>query len=371
LKLRKSVAPHTIGIDHLLTGWGEKIMLSRAQRLLALFFCITLGSCGNIRTGDWLWWPGFDTVTAAYTYQIPVHDMALEVQCEIYDFLKEESEKLGTGKPKHPLLDPMKGAGVSLALQTDLSGSVQYVGINLSKLGFSSLSELVTQTSKTPSLQAKASGKATTSAQVDFAVAQTQTLRKENQAKCEQRRQDPLTSLKYEYLKLWLSDWLSKYSLYQKNVVEGKPGEAGEPFVCAGKVTLKSQFLIGVDVSAGVNAFMTPPIILPISGVNVDGNPDYTHSIQITLALQDPGKDAQYPTIGPEDSAAVPKQTKLASTPPQAASLPNDIDKLKDIVIAAQSAQIDAQKKALEAQAKASNKTYCELVQQPTPKIGN
>jgi hypothetical protein len=170
-------------------------------------FCTTLGGCGNFRTGDWLWWPGFDTVTAAYTYQIPVHDVALEVQCELYEFLEWEAKEHNV-TPN--LFNPGKGAGVSLLLQTDLSGSVQYVGIDLTKLGFPSLAALVTQTNKVPSLQAKALGKSTVSAQVDFAVAQTKN--PSFRANCGQRQKE---LLKYEYLRLWLKEWLSQYKSYQ------------------------------------------------------------------------------------------------------------------------------------------------------------
>jgi hypothetical protein len=250
-------------------------MLSRIQcAVIALFFCTTLASCsGDYRTGDWLWWPGFNKITAGYTYQIPVHDVAFEVQCEIYKFLEEEPDK------DHPLLAKNKGAGVSLQLQTDLSGSVQYVGINLDKLGLNSLGELVTQTNKNPSLQAKGSGKATVSAQVDFAVAQQE--KKGFLANCN-KWLAPDNAFKHAYLQLWLDEWLSRYKPYQAWFYND------EEFICGQKITLKSQFLIGVDVSAGVNAFMTPPIILPISGFNVDANPDFTHSIQVTFALADP-----------------------------------------------------------------------------------
>jgi hypothetical protein len=252
-----------------------KAMPSRIQRaLLALCFCTGLAGCsGDYRTGDWLWWPGFNPITAGYTYQIPVHDVAFEVQCEIYKFLNEEPDKA------RPLLAKDKGAGVSLNLQTDLSGSVQYVGVNLEKLGLNSLAELVTQTNKTPSLQAKASGKATVSAQVDFTVQQTKN--PNFLAKCD-KWLAPENAFKHAYLQLWLDDWLFKYKPYQAWFYND------ENFICGQKVTLKSQFLIGVDVSAGVNSFMAPPIILPISGFNVDANPDFTHYVQITLGLSDP-----------------------------------------------------------------------------------
>jgi hypothetical protein len=84
------------------------------------------------------------------------------------------------------------------------------------------------------------------------------------------------------YLELWLDDWLVGYKKYREEHLDEV-----EPFVCGTKVTLKSMFKVLYDVSAGVNAFVAPPIILPISGFNVDASPDYSHSIAISFALQD------------------------------------------------------------------------------------
>jgi hypothetical protein len=88
------------------------------------------------------------------------------------------------------------------------------------------------------------------------------------------------------YLELWLDEWLSRYKSYREESLQSL--RKGEPFVCGTKVTLKSMFKVLYDVSAGVNAFAAPPIILPISGFNVDASPDYSHSIAISFALQDP-----------------------------------------------------------------------------------
>jgi hypothetical protein len=252
----------------------------------------------------------------------------LEVQCEIYRFVDNENGPNQIARKGHELLDPSKGAGVVLILQTDLSGYVQYTGVNLSKLGFPSLAELVTTTTnKVPSLQAKANGQTTVSAEVDFTVAQSRTAPAKETAppnialkQSDYNKSTIYENVKFEsvdknhpngkfhaklvgasqqspfpqadclnapfyraYLELWLDDWLSRYKPYRE-----KSLEEGEPFVCGTKVTLKSMFKVLFDVSAGVNAFAAPPIILPISGFNVDASPDYSHSIAITFALQDP-----------------------------------------------------------------------------------
>jgi hypothetical protein len=308
---------------------GVKPMLSRVQcALLALCLCASLVGCAEgDHVGDWLWWPSLTPITSAYIDQVPVHDVALEVQCEIYQFLGDK-ENAG-------LLDPNKGAGVVLTLQTDLSGSVQYTGIDLSKLGFPSLAELVAASNKLPTLQAKGTGSTTVSAEVDFTVAQSKAVPRD----WNKKSQDPQMIIKVSdesgpwenakfsapspkksdlaatpipppqaskanfqtadcsshnrpwyawYLKLSLDDWLKRYSSYAQSDLRN------EPFVCGTKVTLKSSFKILMDVSAGVNAFMTPPIILPISGFNVDASPDYTHSIAVTFALKDNANNGAY-----------------------------------------------------------------------------
>jgi hypothetical protein len=92
------------------------------------------------------------------------------------------------------------------------------------------------------------------------------------------------------YLKLSLDEWLKKYAAYkQSNLTH-------EPFVCGTKITLKSSFKLLFDVSAGVNAFMAPPIILPISGFSVDASPDYMHSIAVTFQLKDSDSNSKYCT---------------------------------------------------------------------------
>jgi hypothetical protein len=354
--------------------WGKQAVLSRLQRALVLLCCFTQVGCGGVG-GDFLWWPSFHYYPTAYTNTIPVHDVALEVQCEIYRFLDSEKGKSDDDK----LLDPTKGAGVALMLQTDLTGSVQYVGVDLSKLGFSSLAELVTATNKVPSLQAKATGTSTVSAEVDFTVAQFEptpnelapstappstakgknppamlvrkpdiseafnpnsTITYENakfnpvdpdhptgefwanqvkpakptakplppfpKANCQQKSAGGDRPFYQPYLELWLDDWLTRYEQYREKSIDTVP------FVCSTKVTLKSMFKVVVDASAGVNAFMAPPIILPISGFNVDASPDYIHSIAISLALQEPkstrvgkGHQAYCNALGPGTQPAV------------------------------------------------------------------
>jgi hypothetical protein len=296
------------------------------KALFALLGCVSLGGCA----GDFLWWPGFNPISTAYVDAIPVRDVAFEVQCEIYRFIDNEN----ANKTGPALLDPAKGAGVTLILQTDLSGSVQYTGVDLSKVGFTSLGSVVAASNKIPSLQAKGTGKATVSAEVDFVLAQSKTGPKDVGAKAPANmliktsdlkaryqnasfspvpgqpgvfkpesatNQAPSTNyfpsancanqnpVKHAFLELWLDDWLARYKSSETAYART------DPYVCNTKVTLKSQFQVVIDVSAGVNPIGQLPIILPISGFNVDASPDFSHSLQISFSLKDPDpKHAAY-----------------------------------------------------------------------------
>jgi hypothetical protein len=274
-----------------------------------------------------LWWPGFNPVTGSYVANIPVHSVATEVQCEMYAFLDKEAKN---PSPKGPLLDESRGATVTLKLTTDLSGSVAYVGINLAKLGVPSLSSLVAVTNKIPTLQAKGNVKSTLAAEIDFVVAQSKKapiskpaessvfLPKEEvdyitrnsikfvNATFEQEknstlfavqpntagtpshprfypatecyRRDLVSVANHSFFYLFLDDWLVNFKRSEQKYPK---------FVCNSKLTLTTAFTVGLDVSAGVNAFLTPPLILPISGLNIDANPDYVHQLTVSFALKD------------------------------------------------------------------------------------
>jgi hypothetical protein len=298
---------------------GDEAMRIKAT-LAALFCYFSLSGCG----ADLLWWPGFNPIGASYVNTIPVQSIATEVQCEIFDFIQNENPK--PGKEPSSLLDPTKGATVSLTLQTDLTGSVQYVGVNLAKIGFADLATVITATNAVPTLQAKGTGHSTLSAEVDFVVAQSNqqqivaskppasTLIKQSDMKTPYQMASfeqiagtnppvfnpvpqpvakpippyfPTANCKNRnlvaraYLQLWLKEWLDKFK---------KSEETNLDFVCNTKVTLHSTFQIAVDVSAGVNPLLVSPIILPVSGINLDANPAYQHSLQISFALKDPNE---------------------------------------------------------------------------------
>jgi hypothetical protein len=116
----------------------------------------------------------------------------------------------------------------------------------------------------------------------------------------------PETFLKYQWFKLWLDDALRRYTcrIYKADSPFLEPTciphtddpfwySAGNPkhlpfyqLVCQPKLTISTQFQLLFDASAGANILNVSPIILPISGLNIDGSPDYTHFLQVAFTLK-------------------------------------------------------------------------------------
>jgi hypothetical protein len=51
------------------------------------------------------------------------------------------------------------------------------------------------------------------------------------------------------------------------------------------KITLSTQVVFVLDVSAGVNPLLAPTFVLPVSGETFDYNPSVTQNLNIVLAL--------------------------------------------------------------------------------------
>jgi len=301
------------------------------RSLLAVLLVFPQVSCVDI-----LAWPGFESQPGVFSYpeQLPAAEVAEQVRCELAQYLREERVRQNdtTVVPNREgpmFLDPNKGAQVQLKLSTDLQGSVSYLGVNLKALGLSQVASLVTSTNNVPSLQVKAQVKSTQTSQVDFILPQTpnnfiyknkpdsnviilQTSNVEKpivlkpDAKMPPSKQtipedlrlpklkecshgDPERFLEYAWFRLWLAEALHRY----KDRLGAKgygPGSTFADRVCQPKLTISTQFQLLFDVSAGTSILQAIPIILPISGVNVDASPDYTHSIQIIFALRPNGR---------------------------------------------------------------------------------
>jgi hypothetical protein len=273
------------------------------------YFVLVLSGCADI-----LPWPGFESRPAIFSYpeQIPATEIAEQVRCELANFIEHD----GADRTAR-LLDPDKGAQVQLKLTTDLQGSVQWLGINLKGLGLNELAELVTKTNNSPSLQLKAQGKSTTVSQIDFVLPQTsktsilylnpKTNKQEPRTLPENLRlpkggcwpTTPQEAAKYAWFNMWLDDALRRYTIRIYKADNLVPS-AGNPnnlkfydLVCQPKLTISTQFQLLFDVSAGTNIFNAFPIILPISGLNIDASPDYTHYLQIAFTLKQSKADSE------------------------------------------------------------------------------
>jgi hypothetical protein len=267
-------------------------------RGLHLFcFATILSGCADI-----LPWPGFESKPAIFSYaeQIPATEVAEQVRCELAQFVAHDA------KSKMPLLDSNGGAQVQLKLTTDLQGSVQWLGINLKGLGLGALAELVSRTNNVPSLQLKAQGKTTTVSQIDFVIPQTSNPDIQVAGQRGPTHLPPnlqlqpggcspsslATNLKYGWFNLWLDDALKRYTnrIYKRDNYWPSAGNLQNlmfyDLVCQPKLTISTQFQLLFDVSAGTNIFNASPIILPISGLTIDGSPDYTHYLQIAFTLK-------------------------------------------------------------------------------------
>jgi hypothetical protein len=111
--------------------------------------------------------------------------------------------------------------------------------------------------------------------------------------------------IEHNWFRLWLANALDRY---KKNFIERGYQVSGVTFadrVCQPKLTISTQFQLLFDISAGTNIFQSIPIILPISGVNLDASPDYTHFIQIIFSLRpDPNRADACAALQPSSSAS-------------------------------------------------------------------
>jgi hypothetical protein len=230
-------------------------------------------------------------------------------------------------------------AVVKLNLQTDETGYVNFTGINVSQLGLNGLQNFITSSTSgkvsIPSLGAKATAKRTKNVTVTFSVGvKPKTATKtQNPNDPTLYTNDPATKVvtfedgdKVRCVpwannygkKLYLKEWLLKYfeTINAGTTKDGgsnqvadnttqwlaklKCNDSYEPAILSNpcvpdnlKVTsveLKSMIMFAVDVSAGATPSLLgngSVFILPINGLGVDYNPDYSHQIDLTLNICD------------------------------------------------------------------------------------
>jgi hypothetical protein len=114
---------------------------------------------------------------------------------------------------------------------------------------------------------------------------------------------DPARFLEYHWFRLWMSDALGQYKKRLEVKQDGRaPNQTFADGVCQPKLTITTQFQLLFDISAGTSVLQSIPIILPVSGLNLDASPDYTHYIQIIFSLRPYGKYDRFGVEPADDS---------------------------------------------------------------------
>jgi|SRR5262245_4716215 len=234
--------------------WGGGRAFARGWIIVfVMLFGLMLGGCGPFLPGFW---------AHAWVHKVPVSRVATTVRCELKDFLENHNDRA-----KLVQIDTTKAATVTLTLQEDTSGGVTYVGIDLNRLGFSSLADIVAAQNKAPNLQAGLQGRGQVSSKVEFKLLQDP---RELGQDCER----PARSL---VVPLSLGTWLEEF-------FKGLDNDGDQlATACMTRISLKTQFQLGVSIKGGANPLFGTAFILPISGLNFEYNPAFTHTLEVVF----------------------------------------------------------------------------------------
>jgi hypothetical protein len=238
--------------------------------------------------------PGFAIWEDPAIYVFSVSDVANQLTCELQDFAaNQETQQRQIKNPKNDpahykwVLDVNSDIAMKLNLTTDTAGYVNFTGINLAKLGFESLAQFVSTTSSVPSLGAKATGKRTRTVEVDFSASAKPLASLPKNA---EGRTYNCTHLKLDknlVSHLFLEDWLTNYFWRINDDYLHRPVPSQYKM---SQVELSSGIFLGVDVSGGSTPALTgggKTFIVPINGLGLDYNPDYSHKIDMVIKVCD------------------------------------------------------------------------------------
>jgi hypothetical protein len=264
----------------------------------AVTLALLVAGCG-------MFLPGFEGPFGihSWTHKVPVKAAAQQVQCELYHFLWDENKRNAHHKDRKPFLDPDQAATLQLKLISDNKGNVTYVGLDLTKIGLISLANVVAVQNKVPSLQVGATLDGQVSSQIEFTIPQSMQHQK-GQLKDASGKSlyfldqgsvppkyvpakvdtPPIPESVCEHpqyglaVPLDLQKWLERFlENYREDYAE--IGSA-----CMTKLTLSTQFQFVFDAKSGINP-IGGPFILPVSGLNGEFSPAFTHSLQIVFGL--------------------------------------------------------------------------------------
>jgi hypothetical protein len=264
----------------------------RAVRLVPIIASLILSGCGFL--------PGFSVFEAPTLYHLPVGDAAIRIACETQEFLKDYNPR------DSRWLLAQQDVTVKLTLTTDDSGYVNFTGVNVASAGLGNLAQLIATTTsgniKVPTLAAKGSLKRTKTVEIDFSVSPTAyTSSSVKQKPCPQALQPSPVKL---YLKEWLNNYFATINYpterapqnqdigdFAANLIRAKtPSDELPEQLKIQHAVLSTTILFAADISGGA----TPNIlgngsvfILPVNGLTLDYNPDYSHKLEMTFTMCD------------------------------------------------------------------------------------
>ncbi|MGN6572617.1 MAG: hypothetical protein ACTHLO_14510 [Pseudolabrys sp.] len=283
---------------------------SRAASVIAI---LSLPSCGFL--------PGFALIEQPFLYDVPVSTVATQVACEIQDFVTDYQEN----HPSNRWRLSEDSANVTLILQTDHSGSVNFTGVNLANAGLQSVQTIVASQNKISTLGAKLNPRRSTSATSVFSVPQkaAQASKNDNEGAGVSVSHCPDWALRPDknlYLKQWLSNYFDNInrtaltetkrksqarsslhpyseicSLSKVDILDDSGRLPAMRTPCLPdqtkftQVELKTQLVIAADFSGGLasNGAAAAFYLLPVNGAAFDYAPDYQHTIDIKFTICD------------------------------------------------------------------------------------
>jgi hypothetical protein len=264
-------------------------------------------------------------------YYVPVGAIANQVACEVQEFVSDQNDKKARQKVENFSLgrwrissDPVS---IKLSLTTDNSGYVNFTGVDVTSLGLASLAAFITTQSKVPTLAAKLSAKRTRTVTVAFTVSpnpfpSSLVSGRDTVTGAAVALKDPVTGAPITLncaknwqkdnplTRLYLRDWLTNYfetintldkdqifptsdhpSDYLARTIRhvAQPDAIPEQFDIQ-SVDLSTQIYVGADISGGATPNLLgngSVFVVPINGLSLDYNPDYTHKIDLTINMCD------------------------------------------------------------------------------------
>ena len=256
--------------------------------------------------------PGFGIAEDPSLYYLPVSEVSAQVQCELQDFLDEYRYYKMSSPTKTKWGLTSGDVAVTLTLQTDHSGYVNFTGINVAKVGLTAFESFITSTGSgaaaVPTLAAKVTPTRSRTVTIVFSVPVISSTSSKIEEHCPAWARNYANHL---FLKEWLNHYFDRINATQADEAEIEkeksgsqcnlgtnsgfesylPPIASDPCIGDGvkiaSVDLKTQFKIAADVSGGSTPalFGGAVFLLPVSGVGLDYNLDYSDSVDIKLAM--------------------------------------------------------------------------------------